>query len=353
MTHRECVHAVLEGRQPDIIPVYRETGMDATVDKEFLPPATGSEYEDAITRAEVYGNSALGPIIDINSEDIESDDVHRVYRYETGAVWEEYYSPAFYRKPLEFPIREPADLDSFVMPDAAEPARCKGMAENIVRWREAGYYVHGRISSAWAGIYYFLARYEDILCWMITEPEAAERLFKLMGKFTLDAARIQLELGVDSIWTFADLGTGTGLLFSLGHFERYFFPWLKNLGDLCHKHGAALQLHSHGHIEDLMDRFIAAGVDMVDPIGPGDNNDLGMFKMNWGDRITLIGGLSKTIGGMTRREMEDHIASVMAAGCPGGRFMPCVESAIPPMSFGQFRFFRDTLTRYRRKHGSG
>ena len=353
MTHRQRVQAVLEGRQPDIVPVYRETGMDATVDKALLPALTGDEYQDAVARAETYGNAALGPIIDIRTETIERDEVHWIYRYETGAVCEEYYQPSFFRRTHSFPIAEPADLDSFRMPDPTTPDRCRGMAENIARWRDAGYYVHGRISSAWAGIYYFLARFDDILAWMITEPEAAERLFQLMGDFTLEAARVQLDLGVDSIWTFADLGTGTSLLFSPEHFDRYLSPWLTALGALSHSYGATLHLHSHGHIQDLMDRLIAAGVDMVDPIGPGDNNDLAMFKKRWGDRITLIGGLSKTVGDMTKSELEAHIADVMATGCGGGRFMPELESGIPFTSKEQFELFNGMLERYRRKYGSG
>lgn len=353
MTNRERIQAVLAGEQPDIIPVYRETGMDETVDRNFVPPPTGDAYADAVARAETYGNSALGPIIDIRTETIERDDDHWIYRYETGAVCEEHYTPSYFRETHSFPIAQPADLDGFTIPDATSPGRREGMAENVARWREDGYYVHGRISSAWAGIYYYLARFEDILAWMITEPEAAERLFKIMGDFTRDAAKAQLELGVDSIWTFADLGTGTGLLFSPEHFDRYLFPWLKELGDLCRSHNATLHLHSHGHIEDLMDRLIAAGVDMVDPVGPGDNNDLAMFKKKCGDRITLIGGLSKTIGTMTEDQMEAHIADVMATGCPGGRFMPEVESSVPPMSMERFRFFRRTLARYCRDYGSG
>ena len=353
MTSRERIQAVLAGGQPDIIPIYRETGMDETVDRKFVPPPTGDGYVDAVARAQTYNNAALGPIIDIETETLQRDEHHWIYRYETGAVCEEHYTPSYFRETHSFPIAQPADLDGFTMPDATSPDRCEGMAEDVARWKEDGYYVHGRISSAWAGIYYYLARFEDILAWMITEPEAAEKLFGVMGKFTLDAARVQLELGVDSMWTFADLGTGTGLLFSPEHFDRYLFPWLKELGDLCHSHGATLHLHSHGHIEELMDRLIAAGVDMVDPVGPGDNNDLAMFKQKWGDRITLIGGLSKTIAEMGRSELDVHIAEVMAVGCRTGRFMPEVESSVPLMPLEEFRFFKDTLLKHCRKHGAG
>ena len=226
MTHRERVQAVLEGKRPDVIPVYRETGMDETADRAYLPPATGDAYRDAVAKAETYGNAALGTIIDIETETIECDQEHRIRRYETGAICEE-------------------------------------------------------------------------------------------------------------------------------HFDRYLYPWLKTLGALCDDYGATLHLHSHGHIEDLMDRLIAAGVDMVDPIGPGDNNDLAMFKEKWGDRITIIGGLSKTIDDMAEAEMEAHIADVMALGCPGGRFMPEVESSLPLMPREKFEFFRETLTRYCKKYGTG
>ena len=71
-----------------------------------------------------------------------------------------------------------------------------------------------------------------------------------------------------------------------------------------------------------MDDIVEAGVDIVNPVGPSDYNDLAMFKKRWGDRITLHGGISTKIRDMNDKEMREHISSVLAIGRKGGRFFP-------------------------------
>jgi uroporphyrinogen-III decarboxylase len=126
-------------------------------------------------------------------------------------------------------------------------------------------------------------------------------------------------------------------------FREYFFSWLKNLADLCHENNVHLHLHSHGHIGDLMDAIIEAGVDMVNPIGPSDNNDLSLFKQKWGDKITLHGGISTTIKDMNEEQMREHIHQVVSVGSQGGRFFPRTESGVPPMSLERTKLYIDIL----------
>jgi uroporphyrinogen decarboxylase len=181
--------------------------------------------------------------------------------------------------------------------------------------------------------------------WMASRPEAAHALFDMTRRFSVDAAKRLLRLGVDAIGSASDLGTGSSLLFSPGMFRTYVFPWLKEISDLCHDNGALFHLHSHGHIEAIMDGIVEAGVDIINPIGPSDNNDLAMFKERWGDRITLHGGISTTISGMDREDIEAHVRDVVSVGRRGGRFFPRTESGIPPMPVEKAVFYLDTLKR--------
>ncbi len=201
----------------------------------------------------------------------------------------------------------------------------------------------------WPGIYYYLTSFDNILMWMAIEPEAAHALFNMTAKFSLDAARLLLETGVDAIFTYGDLGSGQGLLFSEAMFRQYMFGWLKDLADLCHAHDAYLHLHSHGHIQDLMDAIVEAGVDVINPIGPSDHNDLALFKRRWGDRIVLHGGISTTIDRMSISEIRRHVAEVIDVGREGGRFFPRTESGIPPMPVELARSYLDELAEQRRR----
>ena len=122
-------------------------------------------------------------------------------------------------------------------------------------------------------------------------------------------------------------------------FREFLLPWLKQLASLCHDYGVPLHLHSHGHIERIMDDIVAAEVDMINPIGPVDNNDLAMFKDRWGDKITINGGISAKIGMMSPGEMKEHIYEVYKTGRIGGRFFPLGEGNVPLMDEHMFEYF--------------
>jgi len=348
MTHRKQVVAVLNGQTPPVIPCLGECPMDVTVDA-LAPRPTGDPVADAIAIARSFDNSAVEIGLTPTSETLSRDETHRCYRYETGAVWKEIYQPSFNREPVSFPINSPEDVFRYEMPDAADPGRVddQEIRRQVRALHEAGYFVQGSVIGAWQGIYYHLTSFDHILTWMAIEPAAARRLFDMTGKFSLDSARRLLECGVDCVFSPSDLGSGSSLLFSPAMFRRYVFPWLKDLAGLCHDHGAYLHLHSHGHIEEIMDGIVAAGVDIVNPVGPSDHNDLAVFKRNWGQKIVLHGGISTRISIMTEDEIARHVEDVVSAGRVGGRFFPRTESGIPPMPAAKARFYLETLRRQR------
>ena len=186
--------------------------------------------------------------------------------------------------------------------------------------------------------------------WIALEPEAAHRLSEMTSKFSLESARRLVKCGVDAVFTASDLGSGHQLLFSRDMFLEYVFPWLKELAGICHEHGVYLHLHSHGHIQDIMDDIVAAGVDVLNPVGPSDHNDLALFKARWGDRIVLPGGVGPTISTMDEAQIRRHVAEVMRIGRQGGRFIPRTESGIPPMPADRVQVYIDAL-KEEREHG--
>ena len=333
ISHRERVIAVLKGAKPQVIPLLGECPMDVTVFRNMFPAPSGDRVRDDVAFARFFDNSAVGVGIGLLADDISKDENQRTYRYETGAVWHESYKPTFCRELTSFPVQTPEQAMKFRMPDVNLPARFdEDKTRRMVdAFHQAGYFVEGGVMGAWLGIYYYLTSFENILTWMAMEPEAARELFRKTTRFSIESAKRLLACGVDYIFPASDLGSGQSLLFSPAMFREYVFLWLKELADLCHDHKAYLHLHSHGHIQDIMDGIVEAGVDIINPVGPSDHNDLALFKRRWGDKITLHGGISTTIGLMSEEEIRRHVAEVISVGRVGGRFFPRTESGIPPM----------------------
>jgi hypothetical protein len=349
MTDAENIQAVLAGEILDVIPGYREVPMDVTALKSFLPVETGDPVKDMINFANTFDNSVCTVGLIVDRETLSKDESHHTYRYETGAVWHESYSPTFCREAIEFPINAPADAVAYTMDEIRTVENCDlvQLKDSVDAYHDAGFFVEGGVVGAWQSIYYYLTSFENILTWMAVESEAAKSLFDATTAYSLKTAEALLRCGVNSVTAPSDFGSGSSLLFSPELFELYAWPWLKKMADLCHSYGSYFHLHSHGHIGRLMDMIVRAGVDLINPVGPSDHNDLAEFKANWGDSISILGGISTTISTMTEPEMRSHVSSVIDTGRKGGRFFPRTESGIPPMNEDSVRRFLDTVRKHR------
>lgn len=352
MTRREQVLSVLRGERVAVVPTIAEAFMDVTVARALGVAASGDWVEDEMSLADLLRRNDAGVGAGVNSHDVEASSDRRVYEYETGARWMEKCQPNFSREAVRYPVAQPADIARLRFPDGHDPARYRGIEDAVRRFHERGYFVQGGTGGFWSGAYYFCTSFDTILTWMGIEPEAAEALFAKVGEFVLACAEELLRRGVDSIFFYDDLGTGSSLIYSPAMYRRFIQPWHSRLADLCHSRGKVLHLHSHGHIQELMEDIIDAGVDILNPVGPSDANDLAMFVERWGHRVTLLGGISTTIAEMTEAELAQHVDLVMATGTRTARFMPRSESGIPRMSRDKARFFLDTLYDARKRYGS-
>ncbi len=350
-TKREEVLKVIAGETPEIIPTIAEGFMDVTVARALGNFPTGDGLKDEIALTELVKKNDLTVGTNMNPRTIEQTSDHRIYEYEGGAQWIEKYKPTFCREAIKYPVNQPEDIGNLKLPDYHDPSRYEGMERAIRDRREAGYFVQGCTGGIWLGSYYFCTSFDNILTWMAMEAEAAHLIFNKVGTCVLAAAEEMLKRGVDSVFIYDDLGSGQSLLYSKEMYREFIKPWHKKLAELCHSYGKYFHMHSHGHIQDVMDDLVDVGVDILNPVGPSDHNDLVLFKQKWGGKITFLGGISTTIASMTEDQIEQHVASVMEAGCKGGRFMPRTESGIPMMEPGKAKFFIDTLYRYRVQHG--
>ena len=95
---------------------------------------------------------------------------------------------------------------------------------------------------------------------------------------------------VDVIWYSDDIAYTNGLLVSPDVLNKYFFPWLKNIGKLAKRYNKPLIYHSDGLLYDVMDNIIASGVDAIHPIEPKAMH-IADVKQRYGDKLCLIGNI--------------------------------------------------------------
>jgi len=361
MNKLERVLATLNHELPDVIP-NQEGFFDTTSQEKFLPQfeerTDWKRIEEPLERQIAYAEFMDTYIINVGhgglrSIVVEKGENYHLLEFENGTRWRIREHP-FYRQYIDLPIKTEEDVDRIPMPDPRDPQRYEGVEGGVKFFTARGYFTSAGIDGFFSGVWYRFRKYEDFMMDLAANRDFAKRVIKKVAEYNLVSAEELLKRGVHSIAFPDDLGGRTGLFFSPECYRECFYEWHRRLFELCHEYGAYVNMHSHGNINALLPLLVEAGVDILNPVGPTDNMNLAEIKEQYGDQITLLGGISKFIGQMSREELESHIEEVIRIGSKGGGYMTMSEGGIPyTMSHEDFKFYLDILRKYREKYGAG
>ena len=89
-------------------------------------------------------------------------------------------------------------------------------------------------------------------------------------------------------------------------YDEFNAPRVRRIADIVHRHGRRLIQHCCGAVRELLPSFIAAGIDVIQPIQPGlEGNDAEELAREFGRRIVLFRGLD-----MQQQMRNDSPASI-------------------------------------------
>jgi uroporphyrinogen decarboxylase len=316
----------------------RLIGFNRYIDRVAVAAGRGANH--------AFGHGGPG---EFNSRVIERTERCRVIEYETGARARIHTEPHFYHL-FEMPVKTLDDLERLQLPDPEDPDRWHGFGEEVAYLRAQGEYTVGYLNGFFSGCHTFFCDYQEFMMSLILQPEFVDRLLERLGQWNLGAARMMLEAGVDCIGFCDDLGSGDALLFRPDLYDRYFFPWHRALCDLAHSYGAQVHMHSHGNITKILDRVVATGVDMLNPLDPTEGMDLAAVKERYGDHLTLAGGIHRQFLELELDEMERSLRATLQVGADGGRFILMDACGIPEdMPRDRFDALLDMMRRVRER----
>lgn len=124
---------------------------------------------------------------------------------------------------------------------------------------------------------------------------------------------------VDAIWYSDDIAYTNSLMVSPQVLDKYFFPWLKKIGDLAKRYNKPLIYHTDGILYDVFDKIIGCGVDAIHPIEPKAMN-IADVKHRYGNKLCLIGNIDVDLlsRGTTDEIRNNVYKNVEEAGYDGG-----------------------------------
>ena len=168
---------------------------------------------------------------------------------------------------------------------------------------------------------------ENVLLDMIERPDMAHYLIEKFTAFYCEDINRALEAtnrGFDIYCEWSDFGTQRGLLISTRLFREFLAPYLKRMIDLCHSAGVKFMLHSCGAIRDLIDDFIALGVDILDPIQVAARGmEPAGLKRAFGERLAFHGGIctQRTLPFATPQDVRGEVLNRIATLGAGGGYI--------------------------------
>jgi uroporphyrinogen decarboxylase len=171
---------------------------------------------------------------------------------------------------------------------------------------------------------------EDILCYLITEDEAAMSFVKRRADFQLKNLERLLDKCkgyIDFMWLGEDLGTQIAPMVSLQLYRKVMKPIHKMFADLANAYGIPSIIHTCGSSSWAYEDFIEIGIKGVDTLQPeAVNMSPAYLAEKFGGRLNFRGCIS-TAGPLAYGTVEDvrkvckETLEIMMA-CRGYHFAP-------------------------------
>lgn len=331
MTPRERWTAVLEGREPDRVPMdYWATGeaTDKLLDHLGLQSMAEAKRRLHIDPVPTVGGRYEGPAPP------EGEDIYgcryRQVDYGTGTYKECVYNPL-----AEFESVEEIE-DKFCWPDPDWwsydhlPAEAEGTEDLPLRGGGSEPFL----------IYKSLRGMQQAYMDLVLNPEIVhyclDKLFHLAYE---DTRRIYEQIPGQVLISYVaeDLGSQEGLLTSREQINRFLLPRMKRMMDLVHEAGAYVFHHTDGAVRPILPDLIEAGIDVLNPIQWRCNGmEREGLKSDFGDRLVFHGAVDNqytlAFGSVeeVRQEVRENIRILGEGG--GYILAPChnIQTVSPP-----------------------
>lgn len=256
----------------------------------------------------------------------------------------------YFARILHSPVRNKEDLDTIPPFELSKyDKQIRELSQLATGLREYGYFLLATIKGPFEAPWVFLRGLEPYMMDLARDPGFVTRLIGVSFSPMMELAQRVAEVApIDGVWVTDDFGESRHPFVSVEKYRKIYKPWHRELVECLHSKGVKVFLHSHGNVMSLVDEFVDVGFDSLDPFDPADNMSLSELKSRFGDRITLTGGITKRIGTMTPKEIDEHIETLVKTVGPNGFILECGGGIPAEMTLENFMHYSDAIEKTRR-----
>lgn len=152
----------------------------------------------------------------------------------------------------------------------------------------------------------------------------------------------------DGLWTYGDMAYKNGTMCSPQMYRELIWPDHKRLADFAHAHGMKFIYHTDGDVNGVMDLYVAAGFDCLQPIEAKANMDIRKLCPKYGRRLAMFGNIDVMIMTTNDRDrIEEEIRAKFAAGMATKGYAHHSDHSVPPqVSWETYQFIMRCVEKY-------
>lgn len=208
-----------------------------------------------------------------------------------GSVPTRYEIPDYKYHPLES-MTTTEEIENYPWPDFAESYRDNDVAKQTNEFQERGYAVCGELYQTIFETAWLMRNMEAFLVDLILNPDIAHAICESITEIRIKQARLYAKAGVDIIRLGDDIVSQQGLMMSHETYDTFFKDRIKMIIRAAKEVNPdiIIFMHSCGKVEDVIDDFIEAGVEVLNPIQPECNN-LKLIFSKYNNKLSFWGGI--------------------------------------------------------------
>lgn len=209
----------------------------------------------------------------------------------TGSVPTLYEIPDFKYHPLEM-MSTVEEIENYPWPDLGEEYRYIEVAKKTKMFQERGYAVCGELYQTIFETAWLMRNMQSFLIDLILNEDIAHAICENITQIRIKQARLFAKAGVDIIRLGDDIVSQQGLMMSREIYNTFFKQRIQRI-ILAAKEinpEVIIFMHCCGKVEEVIDDFIEAGVEVLNPIQPECNN-LNEINKKYENKLSFWGGV--------------------------------------------------------------
>jgi uroporphyrinogen decarboxylase len=185
---------------------------------------------------------------------------------------------------------------------------------------------------------------ENLLIDVATQPDWVRDMAETYQSLVLDvlARCVQLDMIPDGVLAADDLGSAHGPLMAPRTWAALFKPQVARLGAFLQKHGIDFWLHSDGAVGLLIDDFVDAGVQVLNPLEVKAGMDVVELRQRYGKRLAFYGNIDATKMAGPQEAIAAELGRKIPLAREGGYVFHSDHSCPPGVSLDRYRWILQT-----------